>query len=718
MILPRSGRAVFWNVLASFAVSVPASLSVLAGETAGAAASADDAPALRLPAIFGDHMVLQRGRGIAVWGWALPDRPVVAELRQTGGESGPVRAHRRGETRSDAEGRWSLALAETLDAGAPGAARPLPEAGVFDLRVSSGDESLEFRDVRLGDVWLASGQSNMEWQVVSSQGSREAVAAAEYPLLRVFRPAHREAAIEPRDDVQGHWTVCAPETAGRFSAVAFFFARTLLEKHPDVAIGVIDTSWGGLPAQSYTSLETLDSDPLLHGYAAHGRAERNRYAPPTADEVARHRALRTEAEAAYARLRDISHVIPPGGQGLEAPGLDDGGWETMRLPTLWEEADAGLETYDGVVWFRKRLALPGAWAGLDLDLGLGPIDDMDITFANGVEIGRGLQYNEPRHYVIPAAAVPDAGLVLAVRVVDTGGGGGLYAGPMTLRPRVPVPDGAPAELDLEGDWKFLPEPGFTPPPALGRMPGEVNPWIPASLFNAWIAPLIPYSVRGAIWYQGESNANEWRLYHTLFPAMIADWRGRWGYDFPFYWVQLANFMRRGDEPRDTDWARLREAQAAALRLPATGQAVAIDIGEADDIHPRNKADVGLRLAMWALRDVYGDGEVEPRGPAFRQMTVEGAAATLFFDHVGEGLVAGRPGRRTREWTPPADFALAGEDRVFRWARAEITAPDTIVLSAEGIDRPVAARYAWDDNPRATVYGSGGLPMAPFRTDDW
>jgi len=632
---------------------------------------------VRVPALVGDHMVLERDAPVRVWGWAAAGEEVRVSVA---GQS--VRAT------ADAEGRWSARLS------------PRPAGGPHTL-VVEGENRLSFDDVWFGEVWLASGQSNMEWPLGRATGGEEA-AAAGCDGLRLFT-VQKATSLTEKDDVSGSWQQCDAGSAPSFSAVAFYFGQALRERL-GVEIGLIHSSWGGTPAEAWTSRGALQAEPALAAFVSDFDAA-------LGDTGAR--------EAFARRLSDWERQnllqdegIADAARGWSAPDLEDGAWDEMELPRPWEQASLPI---DGAVWFRRTVDIPIEWAGRDLTLGLGAIDDFDVTWFAGEEVGRtGAEtpgyWTFPRSYAVPGRLVRSGAAVVAVRVFDHAGEGG-FAGAardMSLAPA----DGRGAPISLAGPWRYRVERREEPvQPDYGsqpRYPSVDNPNSPTVLYNAMLAPLAPYAIRGAIWYQGESNAGAAWQYRTLFPTMIRDWRRAFGSDFPFYFVQLANFMARRDEPGESAWAELREAQRLTLAEPATGMAVTIDIGEAEDIHPRNKQDVGRRLARWALADTYGL-EVEKSGPLFASSSVEGAALRLRFDHA-EGL-------RSRDGRPPIGFAVAGQDRRWRWADARIEGT-SVVVSSRQVPHPVAARYAWADNPAATLENGDGLPASPFRTDDW
>jgi sialate O-acetylesterase len=390
-----------------------------------------------------------------------------------------------------------------------------------------------------------------------------------------------------------------------------------------------------------------------------------------------------------------------GGLGWADPAADDSSWKTMNLPAAWE--GAGLPGFDGVVWFRRIVELPEAWAGREAVLHLGPIDDIDTTWVNGTKVGETGVWTAPRDYKVPAKVLKAGRNVVAVRVLDTGGGGGIYGQPGQMKL-----SGSGEEVALAGAWKYkdsVPLGKCGPVPA---RPDQGNPNVVTVLYNGMIAPILPAAIRGAIWYQGESNAGKPAQYRTLLPTMIRDWRGRFsGGEFPFLIVQLANFMAVQTRPSEGGWAELREAQLwTAQNVPKTGLAVITDIGDAADIHPKNKQDVGKRLALNALAIAHGR-KLVCSGPIYREMKARDGKIELRFDHVGGGLVARGDALK--------GFAIAGEDGAFEWADAVIEG-DAVVVSSPKVPRPAAARYGWASNPIGNLFNREGLPASPFRTD--
>jgi sialate O-acetylesterase len=637
---------------------------------------------VKVPAIIGDNMVLQQGRRVRIWGRAQPGEKVSVTL-----------AGRTTRTVADALGQWETFLG------------PLKAGGPLEMTIT-GRNTLTFKNILAGEVWLASGQSNMEWPLANAVNGAEEVAQANYPEIHLFT-VKKTTASAPLDDVQGHWTVCTPTTAAQFSAVAYFFGREL-HRTLRVPVGLIHSSWGGTPAEAWTSHSALIANPTLK---------------PLLDNYQRdlqnHDQLLQEYKIAFAEWEKNNANQDAGnkgfGLGYARPGLDLAGWKQMELPQMLERA--GINS-DGAFWFRREVEIPPSWVGQDLSLELGPIDDFDTTYFNGEQVGAtGPEttnaYAVKRSYNIPASLVHAGRNVIAVRVFDRSGDGGFAAEQGEMRLSV---KGAPAgaSLSLDGAWNFKVEvelqpikPDYSHYPS--APPGPENPNSLSNLYNAMLAPLTRFNIQGVIWYQGESNAGRSYQYRVLFPAMIRDWRAAWGEgNFPFYFVQLANYMPVKPEPSESGWAELREAQMMALREPNTGMAVAIDIG-GDDLHPRNKQDVGTRLAQWALAQTYHQ-KIEPSGPLYDSFVVEADKIRVRFRHVDGGLQA-------RGGEPLKGFAIAGADHKFVWAQTRIE-KDSVLVWHPTVQHPLAVRYAWADNPVSNLYNRAGLPASPFRTDDW
>lgn len=640
---------------------------------AGCSFFSKPAAEIKVPYLFSSNMVLQQGIAVPFWGKATP-----------GGKVTVVVDKAKKSVKATKDGTWQIDF-PSMTAGGP-----------ITVQII-GQDTITCNNVMIGEVWIGSGQSNMEmpvagWGKVSNY--LEEISQANYPDIRLFS-VERALSPIPLDTVMAtEWQVCSPQTIPQFSASLYFFGRHL-NQNLNIPIGLIHTSWGGTPAEAWTSaksLETLEDFKVIIDSmktdATTLEEQRKDYEQKLA---AWQKMLQTRIEEAR-----------QGSSGWESPDMDTRDWKYMNLPVLWEQA--GLPGFDGIVWFRKQVTIPQEYSGKDLTLHLGAIDDDDVTWFNGVKIGEIAGYNKPRNYTIPASLVKPGVNVIAVQVLDTGGGGGLGGAPNEICITAP----GSKTIALNGIWQYKSAVELQSMPPMPRSPE--SPLQPVVLYNAMVNPLIPYAIRGAIWYQGENNAGRAYQYRSLFQTMINDWRANWGQgDFPFIFTQLANYMAVNPQPGESEWAELREAQLMALTLPNTGMAVTIDIGDAIDIHPKNKQDVGKRLALNALNKVYGKTEIVPCGPIYKSMTVEENKIRLTFDYVGSGLTA--------KGDELLGFAIAGEDRKFVWADAVIDG-ETVVVSSPYVSAPVAVRYAWANNPICNFFNKEDLPATPFRTDDW
>lgn len=625
---------------------------------------------VRLPKLVGNNMVLQRDVKIPIWGWADPGEKVtVYFLKQ------------KHTTKAGADGKWSINL------------NPLKAGGPYEMRIKAKNE-IKLNNILIGDVWLASGQSNMEWPLISTVNNfKKEIEEANYPQIRLFT-VEKAVASRPLSDISGfEWEICSPETVGNFSAVAYFFGRDLY-KDLNVPIGLINSSWGGTPAEAWTDIASVKKIPR---YAED--AQKLADTPEDINEIIRaYNAKKTE----WYKENGTDRGYMANGKTWADLDIEVKDWGTMPLPGLWEQPDI-LPNFDGVVWFRKELILSEEEAKEPLVLHLARIDDEDITYFNGMEIGRTAVYDALRVYSVPQKLMKAGKNIITVRVNDTGGGGGIYSDPSELYAAI-----GSSSKSLVGNWHYKTAIDTTNMP---KYPLSSDPqYSPTTLFNAMIAPLVPYAIKGAIWYQGESNTSRAHEYETLFPAMIEGWRQKWGYEFPFLFVQLANFMHDMEEPGDYEWAELRDAQTKTLELPKTGMAVTIDIGDPDDIHPRNKQDVGKRLELAALKVAY-NRDIVYSGPQFESMVVEGDKVRIKFSHVGAGLAI------KDRYGYVKGFSIAGADKKFVWAKGYLDGND-VVLYSEKVKNPTAIRYNWSNNPDGNVYNKEGLPAIPFRTDNY
>jgi len=616
---------------------------------------------LNLSPLFGNDAVLQCEQPLPVWGTAQPNAPVVVRL-----------ADHSAATTSDATGAWRVRLPA------------LPPGGPYTLSVKSGDASLDHSGIMLGEVWLCSGQSNMEWTLGMVQGGDLDAASASDPLLRCFT-VQRAHALTPATTLQGRWRSADPVAARDFSATAYGFARRI-RAETGRAVGIVVAAFGGTAISAWMPSARWEN---RSDYAGMREEWARIAAAPTPMKLNPHPFQPPAANAA----------------DWEATAFDDRGWSTLKVPGFWQDQGWKL---NGAVWYRHTVELPERWRGQTLLLEFGACDDFDDTFVNGRRVG-GIgpelttAYNTRRAYPIPAALTDGGRLTIAVRVFDQWGNGGIIKRALLQRA-----DDQNDSVSLAGMWKAkveleLP---FRLPPA-----GTACP--PTTLYNGMIHPLAGLGLRGMLWYQGESDAPRAALYPLLLADLISAWREAWDNpQLPFGIVQLANYFVPQPRPVDSEWAEVRQAQlTVAQSTPHTGLAVAIDLGEPDNLHPPRKGAVGERLARWALARVYQQPAEAWSSPLPAKSWVEDGAVYVRFEHAGRGL-------RARDGAALQGFQIAGADRAWRWAEAAIIAPDRVCVRANGLASPAAVRYAWQDNPLCTLENSAGLPASPFRTDDW
>jgi len=661
---------------------------------------------LSVASLFSDHMVLQRDNRVAVWGWAAPGERVEVVFEPGSGAAFPRQVH---ATKTDSAGAWRTALDPVPACTMP--ARLLVSA-------ASG-ERVVVSDILVGDVWFCSGQSNMQMPLSGCFGAATEIADAHAPLLRLFTvPAVLH--LAPPRDIAAVWQTCMPETARNFSAVGYFFGRELLRAEP-VPIGLMNVSWGGTCVETWISRDGLLTDDLCRREV---ETYERRLAELNTEQARQSRELCRRDPNAWTR----AHAVPDPGDTGHAQGwadlaFDDAAWPEMPIPSMWQSNGV---PGNGVLWFRRTVDVPVGWAGRDLLLCLGCCDKHDTTWFNNVQVGgTSWETQQPwavsRVYRVPGRLVHAGRNMIATRVYSYRNAGGI-TGPaedMQLRPVDSAPDSL--ALPLAGYWRYRIEHDF----GVARLdesdfiPNQNSPY---ALFDSMVSTAAPFALRGFIWYQGESNAADPGLYRTRFPLLIRDWRRVFHRpDLPFLFVQLAGFRSSGT------WPMLRLAQTMGLREPHTGMATAVDIGDAIDIHPRNKREVGRRLALVAAT-VAGGRKVVSSGPLFATMRTQGNRLRLAFDTVGSGLVAstrfGPTGAPLAAGDAPAagdadvrGFIVAGADKRFVPAKARIDNGNVIVWS-DLVPHPVAARYAWSDYPDGNLYNREGLPTPPFRTDDW
>ena len=658
--------------------------------------AADRTFALASP--FSDHMVLQRDMPVPVWGTGTPGAEVEVALFTGNGEERRRVARRTATVGENA--RW-VVLLPSLSAGGPYALDAVERSLARPGEAAPDGARLALSDILIGDVWLCGGQSNMEmnfnWGV--KDGDKE-LADADLPQVRLLH-VERAIDIEPRDAVSGTWTPCNAETARGFSACGFFFGRRL-QREIGVPVGLVESCWSGTVAETWLSIEGAAAVPGLEGAVADRRRTIAEWKDGGPEKFrARH--------DAWLKSTD------PVGEAAAAPDFAEGeGWADAALPFSFEEAvDKG---YDGTVWLRRSFDLTAAQAAApDAALALGAIDDQDDTFLNGTKVGHTEKWTDVRRYKVPAGLLREGRNTLAIRVLDTGGGGGFHGSDKDV-PRLEFGDAAPA-LSLAGEgWRRFVGPSLrdNPEPRDPTQPGGF-PNVPAACYNGMIAPLFPMAVRGAIWYQGCSNVGRAEQYKTLLPAVAAEWREGFttpdGW-LPFYIAQLAAFQQTHEEPVDSAWAAMRWAQTQ-IGERIGGTAVLLDVGDHGDIHPKNKRAVGERLAALALAQTYDrtDQELSPvprESASFHDGAVEVAFVDQRFARLDSRPVRFSPDKEVR------GFELAGADgRFVRVAARTCDARDTVRVSVPQGMEPVRVRYAWDDYPDCDLVSQNGLPVGPF-----
>jgi sialate O-acetylesterase len=615
---------------------------------------------IRLPRLISNGMVLQRDREVKLWGWASANEAISLTFKG-----------KTYQTKANAEGKWVLQLP------------PQKAGGGYEL-VFKGQNEVKVSDVLFGDVWVCSGQSNMELPMERVRDKyAEEIAKVNYPQIRQFIVPDKFDFNQAQEDVSaGQWQSAIPQYIFSFSAVAYFFAKDIYEKYK-VPIGLINTALGGSPAEAWLSEEALKKFPAYYEEA----------------QKFKNKELITQIESNDQKVSNAWYsTLNQNDEGLKnawkKPDLNDADWQEMPIPSYW--ADYGLGNTNGVVWFRKEIHVPASMVGKPAKLLFGRIVDADSIFINGAFVGSVTYQYPPRRYEFAPTILKEGKNSIVVRVVNNSGKGGFVLD----KPYELIVDNQ--MLDLKGKWKFK----------LGAkmdaLPSQTFVrWKPMGLYNAMIYPLLNYAIKGVIWYQGEGNTKNPAEYTDLMTSLISDWRKQWKQgDFPFLFVQLVNFMESKPEPSESAWAALRQAQVNTLAVPNTGMAVGIDIGEWNDIHPLNKEDVGKRLALQARKWAYNDKKVVYSSPLFQSMQIKEGKIILNFSHIGKGLVA-LGGKELKH------FAIAGADKKFVWAKAEIKGKQVIVWS-EAVPNPVIVRYAWADNPEgANLYNKEGLPASPF-----
>ncbi len=604
---------------------------------------------LRLPHIISDHMMLQRGGTAKIWGWDKPGQKVKVTSSWNSESS---------TTLADKNGTWMVSVKTSLDVQA------------HEMTIE-GSSKIILNDIIFGDVWVCSGQSNMEWPMSATNHANEDISAATQPKIRLFQ-VQNVMSPTPQTDCNGTWMTCSPDSVRNFSAVGYLFGKELTQK-TGIPMGLIDSTWGGTEAELWTSQPSLLKLP----------------------DFAQAIKARASKQALYdAQLSDWQQTVESQDEGFKNWTTGgSSGWQQANT-LLWSQ-DEKLKNFDGAVWYRATFNAPANWAGQKVELNLGMVDDDEITWVNGTRIGATDGYNVNRRYDLPTGIVKAGANTVVIRVWDFVAEGGWSEDPKVIRATC---EGTQVQLT---NFEYKIGPSSKDVPARPQMNSASN----SLLYNGMIHPIIKFPIKGAIWYQGEANVGRAKQYATLFPAMISDWRRAWKQTFPFYFVQIAPFRGYGSAAA----AELRESQNAALRLKKTGVVIVTDAtGNLDDIHPVDKRTPAHRLALWSLANDYGQKGIEFSGPIYHSMQKVGDSIELTFTH-NAGL--------SSDGQPLREFEIAGQDQKFVSAVATIVG-DKVIVRASGVNNPVAVRMGWSTAPAPNLFNRAGLPASPFRTDSW
>lgn len=614
---------------------------------------------VKLPGPISNGMVLQRDTELKIWGWASEGEHITINFLD-----------KLYTTTAGTEGKWEVTLP------------PQKAGGPYNMKIN--DISID--NILIGDVWLCSGQSNMELPIRRVLDLyKDEVSQINNPYIRHFKTPLIYNFEEENSNINGGvWKSATPDDILDISAVAYFFAKNLYDKY-QIPIGLLNSSVGGSPAEAWISKEALKKFPsyfqIAEQFAQAGYID----------------SIRNKERKDMDNWNSLINKKDKGVSNWFKNDINTSDWGTISLPGYW--AHKGIGNINGSFWFRKEFEVPDSMVGKPAVLRLGCIVDSDSAYINGVFVGTISYRYPPRIYNIPLGVLRKGTNTIAVRVINSIGEGGFVED----KPYgIVVGD---EYIDLIGDWKY--KLGAKMPPLA---PQTFFQYKPMGLYNGMIAPLLNFPVKGVIWYQGEANTSKPGEYCDLLSTLISDWRAKWNKpDLPFIWAQLPNFMEVRENPSESNWAMLRESQLHALEVPNTGMAVTIDLGEWNDIHPLNKKDVGHRLALSAMKIAYKDKEVVSSAPRYNSMIIEGNRIIISFTEIGNGFA-------------PTDilkgFAIAGNDKQFVWAEAKIEG-DKVIVWNDKITNPVAVRYAWADNPEgANLKNKDGLPSSPFRTDNW
>ena len=613
-----------------------------------------------LPKFFSDNMVLQRNKPIPIWGFANAGEKIQLKFK-----------NQVQKTIADDKGHWKITLS------------PEKEGGPFEMKIS-GENTVSIKNILIGEVWLCSGQSNMEWNVKNSNDAEKEIAdAAKYPFIRQIKVTKAINSLPQNDINGGEWLVNNSENVQDFTAVGYFFAKKLYQELK-VPIGILNISWGG------TNIETWIGRDALEG----SEDFKNMISKMQKVEIPEFEKTSYQKQQSF--LEKVQGFGPKSikFEDFISPNFNDEKLPEVYAPKIWEEQV--LQVFDGVVWYRKKVNLTKEDLNADATLNLSMIDDADVTYVNGVEVGTNNVFDKFRTYKISKNVLKEGENIIVIKITDTGGGGGIWGEKDKVNLQL-----SNRTIDLSGTWKIYAD-------EIRNVISENE--YPSLVYNTMLKPVIPYSIAGVLWYQGESNASRAYEYRKAFPLLIESWRKNWGYDFPFYFVQLATFGTNGDSNSGSDWAELREAQTLTLNLKNTAMVVTTDVGNAKDIHPRNKITVGNRLANIALKKVYAKKLPNVESPVYQSMKVLGDKIELTFKNSNTGfLVKGKE---------IIGFEIADENQNFVRAIA-LTQGNKIIVFSDKIKNPKAVRYGWKgDDSEINLFSKEGLPVSPFRTDNW
>lgn len=634
---------------------------------------------VQLSPLFSDNMVLQQQSQVPLWGKAKAG--MIVKIKTSWDSKEYV-------CKADRDGKWQASIT-TSEAGGP-----------YEISFTTGKLSQTLKNVMCGDVWLCSGQSNMEmpvrgWGCVNDY-EKELADAGNYPLLRVLN-IQKASSYSPLENFRvvgdgDGWEVSGEDAIEQFSACGYFFGREI-QKSTGVPIGLISAAYGGSCVESWMSEDAIAQIPGLKAFVE------------KREEVKRRGINLDSLSAKWVEAILRADAGAEAGKPVWAQaGFDDSEWSSMEVPG--NISKVGLGAWDGVLWYRHEVDIPASWAGKDLIFNLQNVDDDDWTYFNGELIGKTEGFNVYRRYIIPGKYVKAGKNLLSIRLVDLRQDAGLLGEAQKLTLAC-----GEEKINISGKWKYR----------IGSSQSDIDEMpqlvvrrkdYPGNHYNAMIKPIIPFAIKGVIWYQGETNTSAAYQYRETFPVMIENWRRLWGRDFPFYIVQLANFHKKqssADEP--SSWAELREAQAmTASCVKDAHYCVTLDIGDAEDIHPKNKQEVGRRLALLAEKYSYGQSDLCAASPEMCSYFLEGSSVRINFKNTkilrtmdGSSAVKG--------------FVLAGGDHKFYFADARIEG-SSVIVSCPQVPFPLAVRYAWADNPDCNLCGENGLPVGSFRTDQW